>query len=56
MSSKRNILGVCLVESVSSAEAISWSGGGVPQRSRRRRPRQRSLTPNINPQNIPSGK
>lgn len=35
-----------VLESVSSAEAVSWSGGG--QRRRRRRGRQRSRTPSSN--------
>lgn len=48
-------MGICLVESISSAEAMSWSGG-VPQRRRRRRTRQRSQTPNFNAQSFPPGK
>lgn len=37
-----------LLESVSSAEAVSWSGGGQ-QRRRKRRGRQRSRTPAAQP-------
>lgn len=41
----KTISGIVLLESVSSAEAASWSGGGGQQRRRRRRGRQRSRTP-----------
>lgn len=45
-----------VLESVSSAEAVSWSGGGQRRHTRRRRRgRQRSRTPSVNaPGNVAS--
>lgn len=53
--SSKNIGHICLVESVSSADAMSWSGG-VPQRRRKRRTRQRSIPPNYSAQKFSTGK